>query len=679
MPNHLIHESSPYLLQHANNPVDWYPWGEAALEKARLEDKPILLSIGYAACHWCHVMAHESFENETIARMMNEWFINIKVDREERPDLDSIYMQAVVALTGQGGWPMTVFLTPQGEPFFGGTYFPPLPRYGMPAFSQVLQSVAAAWRQQRHEVNQSAEQIMAHLKQASQGLMGQDSRKITASLVEASVQVLAGRFDARWGGFSPAPKFPQPMVIEFLLREYVRSGNASALNMAEVTLEKMARGGMYDHLGGGFARYSTDPYWLVPHFEKMLYDNAQLARVYLHAWQITRKSFYRQVVEETLDFLQREMTHPEGGFFSSQDADSEGEEGKFYTWSKKEIERLLGEEADLFARVYDVTDYGNWEGKNILHLAVTPGELALEMGLGPEEIEARLKACRQKLYTIRQQRIHPGLDDKVLVSWNGLALAVFAEAGSVLERMDYLDTAVRNARFIYDRMRAENGRLFRTWRAGSKAKLKGFLEDYAFLANGLLALYQANFDPFWFIWARELADKMIHHFQDPQNGGFYDTPDDHELLVQRPKDLEDNAIPSGNASAAHVLFKLGMFTGEDKYPHLAEASLSLVSGFLGRYPFGFGEWLGLVSLSISQPVEVALVGTQDEIQPFLQTIHMTYRPFLVLAAGPGSGDEFVPLLRDRIKVNVRPSAYICRQFVCQAPVTEPQGMAELLK
>ncbi len=536
--------------------MDWYPWGSEALEKARVEDIPILLSIGYAACHWCHVMAHESFEDETTAQMMNELFVNIKVDREERPDLDNIYMQAVVAVTGQGGWPMTVFLTPEGKPFYGGTYFPPTQRYGMPAFRQVLLSVSAAWKERREEVHQSADQIMNHLQRSISENLRQNNPDVDPAALDQAVGQLSDRFDARWGGFSPAPKFPQPMVIEFLLREHIRTGNHDALRMAEFTLEKMAAGGMYDHLGGGFARYSTDERWLVPHFEKMLYDNALLARVYLHAWQITAKPLFRQVVEGTLDYLLREMTHPQGGFYSSQDADSEGVEGKFYVWSMEEVKTLLGEDAALFSLVYGVSQSGNWEGQNILHLGESVETAAKAQGILTEDAKERLTAARQRLLLTRTTRVAPGLDDKVLTAWNGLAMAAFAEAGSILNRPDYMAAARQNAEFISRQMVTPDGRLKRTWKEGGSPKVNGFLEDYAFLADGLLALYQAGFDERWFTWARELSDKILAHFQDKNDSGFFDTANDHERLITRPKDLEDNATPSGNARAVNVLFQL---------------------------------------------------------------------------------------------------------------------------
>jgi len=676
--NRLANENSPYLLQHADNPVDWFPWGEAALSKARSEDKPILLSIGYAACHWCHVMAHESFEDEETARLMNAWFVNIKVDREERPDLDNIYMQAVVAVTGQGGWPMTVFLTPEGKPFFGGTYFPPMQRYGMPAFRQVLQSVASAWRDRRDEVDQSAEQIMDHLSRSIQQDIKQEPQSISPSILTEATQQLSNRFDTVWGGFSPAPKFPQPMVIEFLLREYIRIGDQNALRMAELTLEKMAVGGMYDHLGGGFARYSTDERWLVPHFEKMLYDNALLARVYLHAWQITHKPLYRQVVEETLDYILRELTHPEGGFYSSQDADSEGVEGKFYVWSRQEVEALLGEDMLLFSRVYDVTQGGNWEGSNILHLVEPIEVTAGTLGLQVEQVTERVQFARQKLFAARTRRVHPGLDSKVLTAWNGLAMAAFAEAGSILDRQDYLNSASRNAEFIFVQLRTPDGRLMRTWKDGGTSKGSGFLEDYAFLADGLLALYQAGFDERWFKWARELADLVLVHFKDSEMDGFYDTADDHERLITRPKDLEDNATPSGNSRTASVLFQLGLYTGEQAYIRSAEKAMGAMADLLPRYPFGFGEWLGAASLWNGSPLEVALVGTLEDTKKFLKELKTKYRPFMVKASGIPDKPTEIPLLEDRPLVNGQAAAYVCQRFVCLAPVTDPQALASQL-
>jgi uncharacterized protein len=676
MPNRLAQETSPYLRQHADNPVDWYPWGEEALALARQQDKPILLSIGYAACHWCHVMAHESFEDETTAAYMNEHFVNIKVDREERPDLDSIYMNAVVAMTGHGGWPMTVALLPDGRPFFGGTYFPPTPRYNMPAFRQVLAALINAWHTKRTELEQSAGQITDHLSRDI--ALAQQATPLDESVFTNALSALLRTFDAELGGFGGAPKFPPSMTLEFLLRVFVRRGDNMARHMAELTLDKMAYSGMYDQLGGGFARYATDEKWLVPHFEKMLYDNALLARVYLHAFQVTGKPLYHRIATETLDFVQREMRHEAGGFYSSYDADSEGEEGKFYVWSAAEIRQVLGPEADLFMRAYGVTERGNWEGHNILNLPQPLADVAAQANLPLEEVMARLAAARQKLYDVRAQRIWPGLDDKVLTAWNGLMLAAFAEGGRILDRPDYTATAVQNAEFLYDTMRMVNGRLLRTWKEGAPAKYNAYLEDYAYLSDGLLALYQTTFDSRWFNWARQLGDLMLAHFHDADNGGFFDTSDDHETLIQRPKDLQDNATPSGNAMAALVLLKLSLYTGHGRYWDVAEQSVSALYDALSRYPTGFAHWLCAADLVTGDPQEVAIVGdlADEGTRGLVTAVYAHYRPNVILAVGDESAA--IPLLADRPRLNGRPTAYVCRQFVCRQPVTTPAALEEQL-
>jgi len=676
MANHLDGETSPYLLQHTDNPVDWYPWGDEALGLAKRENKPILLSIGYAACHWCHVMAHESFEDEDTALLMNEHFINIKVDREERPDLDSIYMSAVTAMTGHGGWPMTVFLTPDGRPFYSGTYFPKEPRYGMLSFRQVLVSVADAWENQQEKVQGGAEQITRHIQQTARINAGVDA--LDTDMLVAVVNDLKKRFDGEWGGFGPAPKFPQPMVIEFLLREHLRGGNPDALKMAELTLQRMAEGGMYDQLGGGFARYSVDAHWLVPHFEKMLYDNAQLTRVYIHAWQLNGNPLYRRIAEETLDYVCREMRHEDGGFYSSQDADSEGEEGKFYVWSSDEVRDVLGNDAPLFMQMYDVTDGGNWEGHNILRLNVRTSDTAAHSSIDEAELEQKMTAASRKLYEVRSKRIWPSLDDKVLTAWNGLMLAAFADAAQALDRADYRDIATANAEFLHATMRAEDGRLLRTWKAGSDAKYNGYLEDYAFLAEGLLTLYQTTFDPRWFAWAQELADAMLVHFPDAENGGFFDTRDDHERLIQRPKGIQDNAVPSGNAMAAHVLLKLGLFTGQTTYWDTAEQATRNVGKLMTQYPSGFGEWLNAASLIMGESREIALVGNQRQLAPLLEIVRGGYRPLQVVAAGEESDGGSVPLLANRPQRGGEGTAYVCRRFVCDAPVTDPRELESQL-
>ncbi|MFA9469136.1 MAG: thioredoxin domain-containing protein [Deltaproteobacteria bacterium] len=670
MANHLQNETSPYLLQHADNPVDWHPWGDEAMRLASEQDKPIFLSIGYSACHWCHVMAHESFEDEATAAQMNADFINVKVDREERPDIDSIYMQAVNAMIGRGGWPMTVFLTPDGKPFYAGTYFPDEPRHGMPSFRQILTGVTQAWQRDRENVDGSASEVAERLQALSS--VGFEQQPLDSDTLRGALRGLGQQFDATWGGFGEAPKFPQPMAIELLLREFLRSKDEHALEMAETTLQKMAEGGMWDQIGGGFARYSVDHRWLVPHFEKMLYDNAQLARVYLHAWQVTGNDFYRRITEETLDYVLLEMRHENGGFYSSQDADSEGVEGKFYVWSADEIRDALGEDADVFMQIYGVSDEGNWEGQNILNLRVDPKRLAVQLGTDAGSLCSRLAAARTGLYGLRSQRAWPGLDDKVLTSWNGLMLAAFAEAGQTLRRPDYIEAAISNADFLHRTMRRDSGRLFRTWKAGSEAKYNAYLEDYAFLADGLLALYEATFEASWVDWARELAELMLAHFRDTTNGGFFDTSDDHEQLIHRPKDLQDNAVPSGNAMAASVLTKLSLLTGNGDYWQVAEQSTATMSKFMSQYPSGFGQWLNVASFMLSEPREIALVGSADAIAPLLEVARDGYQPFQVVAAGE---EASLPLLENRPQIDGRGTAYVCRQFLCQAPVTKPEELA----
>ena len=680
MTNRLAGETSPYLRQHAENPVDWYPWGQEALQRARDEDKPILLSIGYAACHWCHVMAHESFEDPATAEIMNRYYVNIKVDREERPDLDSIYMSAVQAMTGQGGWPMTVIATPDGRPFFGGTYYPPVPRHGMPAFKQVLLAVADAWSKRREEIERSAGEIAVHLQEISSAEAFGGGGTLNADLIDRALDGLLHTFDAKLGGFGQAPKFPSSMTLEFLLRVHAQRGDTMALRMVEHTLTMMARGGLYDQIGGGFARYSTDDRWLVPHFEKMLYDNALLARVYLHAWQVTGKPLYRRIVEETLDFVVREMRHESGGFYSSYDADSEGEEGKFYVWSAAEIRAALGPDAELFMVAYDVGDRGNWEGHNILNRPRDPAEVAALYELDEAELERRLAANRQTLYAVRASRIWPGLDDKVLTAWNGLMLAAFAEAGRALNRPDYTEIATRNAEFLWANLRQDDGRLLRSWKAGAGARYNGYLEDYAFLAGGLLALYRTTFEPRWFVWARELADRMMIHFSDGAGGGFYDTSDDHETLLHRPKDLQDNATPSGNSMAAQVLLLLGLYTGEGGYWDTAEAMVAALTDPMARYPGAFSQWLAAATLILGQPQEVAIAGNPGaaDTRALLDVVNGRYRPDLVVAVGDDAAAGIIPLLADRPRIDGRPTAYVCRRFVCRLPVNEPGALAEQL-
>ena len=678
MPNRLADETSPYLLQHAHNPVDWYPWGRDALERARAEQKPVLLSVGYSACHWCHVMERESFEDTATAALMNELFVNVKVDREERPDVDSIYMTAVQQMTGQGGWPMTMFLTPAGEPFYGGTYFPPEPRHGMPSFRQVLLAVAEAWRERRAEVERSAGEMHSLLAQSS-ALRPSAADAELAAVLQSAYASLTPRFDERWGGFGGAPRFPQPMILEFLLRRWKRTGEENALRMADVTLRRMAEGGMYDHVGGGFARYSTDARWLVPHFEKMLYDNALLTRAYLHAWQATHDDAHRRVVEETLGWVEREMTSPEGGFYSALDADSEGEEGRFYLWTPAEVDALLGpEDGPLFRRYYDVSEAGNFEGRNILHAAHTVEQVAAAAGVEPERLRAVIERGRRVLYQARAKRVWPGLDDKVLTSWNAMMLHAFAEAGRVLEREDWLRIAVRSAGFLTTALRPE-GRLLRTWKGG-RAKIPAFLEDHALLVDALVAVYEATWDARWVREAKALADDLLARFWVEDERSLYDTASDAEALVVRPRDLFDNATPSGNSAAVMALLRLGELTGEGRYRQVAEAVLGEMGGLMARVPLGFGHLLCALDFSLAAPVEVAIVGdpAAEETRALVRTVSRIYLPDAVLA-GKRDGDddaaELVPLLRDREAIGGRATAYVCERLACRMPVTDPAALA----
>lgn len=669
MPNRLVHETSPYLLQHQHNPVDWYPWGPEALEKAKEEGKPIFLSIGYSACHWCHILAHESFEDPATAALMNELYVNIKVDREERPDLDSIYMNAVVALTGQGGWPMSVFLTPDGVPFYGGTYFPPEPRHGMPAFQQVLRGVHDAWVNRREQVLQGGNDVLNHIRQNEALSLPPGADELSLDTLKEAVKALWTQFDWKNHGWGGAPKFPQPMTIEFLLRYHALADEATPLEMATKTLQTMARGGMYDQLGGGFHRYATDAIWLVPHFEKMLYDNAQLARVYLHAWQVTGGTEFRRIAEETLDYVRREMTDPAGGFYSSQDADSEGEEGKFFVWSVREIDEALGGDAALFKDAYGARPGGNFEGHNILFAAADVETLARKHKLDESEVRLRLASARQRLFAIRDKRIKPGLDDKVLSGWNGLMLAAFAEAARALNRADYLQTAIANADFFITTMRQPDGRLYRSWRKGA-AKFNGYLEDYANLAEGLLALYEATFDARYFTAARELMDFALAHFTD-KHGGFFDTSDDHETLVTRPKDIQDNATPSGNAMAVTVLFKLTLLTADMRYAEAAANALRSVQPILARHPTAFAQWLTAATFALGEAKEIALVGEpeKDDMRALLNVIFNHYRPFKVVALKRPNAESPIPLLAGREQRNGQATAAVCYNFVCRLPVT----------
>ncbi|HEY7024326.1 MAG TPA: thioredoxin domain-containing protein [Candidatus Limnocylindrales bacterium] len=660
--NRLAGETSPYLLQHAHNPVDWYPWGPEALARAHDENKPIFLSIGYAACHWCHVMERESFENEDTARLLNDGFVAIKVDREERPDLDAIYMDAVQQMIGSGGWPMSVFLTPDGKPFYGGTYFPDTSRHGLPSFRDVLDGVSLAWRERRDEVEQSGAALASAISARS---AIEAASHLEETILDAALLELEREFDARHGGWGGAPKFPQPMTIEFLLRVHVKTGDERSVAMARRTLDAMAAGGIYDHLGGGFARYATDAVWLVPHFEKMLYDNAQLARVYVHAWQLTHEPRYRQVAEETLEFAARELRTAEGGFAASLDADTEGQEGATYVWDKAEVDSLLGSAAAEFEAAYDVTDNGNWDGRTILRRPI-----------GGADNDA-LASARRKLFEARQLRPQPARDDKVLTAWNGLIIGALADAAAAFGERRWSRLARDAAELLLANVRDNEGRLRRSWKDG-RALHQGVLEDYANFADGLLALYEATFEEHYFVAARELTEVILEHFADPA-GGFFDTGDDHEALIARPKSVQDNAVPSGGAMTASVLLRLAAFTGESRYEDAASRAIASVVPLAQRYPTGFAQWLNAIAFSLSDPIEIALSGEPDaaDIGALLSVLRRTYRPFSVVAAGTSPGTS-VALLEDRPQRDGRATAYVCRHFACRAPVVEPAELASQL-
>ena len=668
--NRLSGETSPYLLQHAHNPVDWYPWSDEAFAKAKVEDKPVLVSIGYSACHWCHVMEHESFEDEATARIQNENFVNIKVDMEERPDVDQIYMNFVQITTGRGGWPMNVFVTPDKLPFFGGTYFPPSPRFGMPSWQQILTSIAEAWHERRQELLHSANEIFGELRRMS--VTESPEAATDAAICDLAFLNFERTFDAKNGGWGGAPKFPQAMSMEFLLRYWKRTGNEKALEMVKFTADEMANGGIYDQLGGGFHRYATDAIWLVPHFEKMLYDNAQLVRVYLHLFQITRDEFYKRIAEETLEYVKREMLDERGGFYSSQDADSEGEEGKFFVWTPAQVEDILGDgDAQIFNFFFDVSEDGNFEGKNIPQSNYSIEAAAQALKIDEERLRHVVENGRKRLFDEREKRIKPFRDEKVLTAWNGLMLAAFAEAAAVLVNQEYLQIAKENADFLLENLRSD-GSLLRTWKEG-RAKLNGYLEDYANLADGLIALYQVSGVIGYLDEARNLADAMITEFWDEESGGFFFTSNDHEELIVRNKDFYDNATPSGNSAAADVLLRLSKFYGDQRYERFANIVLRIAASQVKRYPQGFGRMLSAMEFHSSSVKEIAVIGALGS--DLARAVFEEYMPAAVVAITEHETDG-VPLLAGRTQMDEKPTAYVCEGFVCQRPVTTT---AELVK
>jgi hypothetical protein len=660
MGNRLSSETSPYLLQHKDNPVDWYPWGPEALERAREADRPILLSIGYSACHWCHVMERESFEDPDTATYMNEHFVPIKVDREERPDVDAIYMEAVQGMTGHGGWPLTAFLDPGGVPFYGGTYFPPEPRHGMPSFRMVMEAVVESWGTQRDQIRASADRIKQQL--GAVGRIEPSPEPLSPDVVDAAVRRLRSLADMEHGGFGSAPKFPPASALELLMAR-------GAADAVEVTLDAIAGGGIYDQVGGGFARYSVDDVWLVPHFEKMLYDNALLARAYLHGWQSLGHERYRRVCEETLVWALREMRGPEGGFQSALDADSEGEEGRFYLWTPDELREALADlgpdAVERLIEYFGVTEGGNFEGRNVLHLA---GGIAAEP-------PAELDEARRAMYTYRSRRVWPGRDDKRLCSWNALMISALAEAGGALPCAEYLAAAVACAEFVQRDLRDERGRLLRTYKDG-RAHLNAYLEDYAYLVEALLTLYEATFDVRWFDAARETADLMIELFADAERGGFFTTAHDHEELVARRKDLDDHPMPSGNSAAAYGLLRLAALTGEHEYERQAVGVFRLLHRAAAGHPQALAHLLCAMDFHFASVKEVALVGPEagDGLGELAAVVRSAFRPHAVLAGGP-EGTQRPELMRDRTTMDGRPAAYVCENFACRQPVTDPQELS----
>jgi uncharacterized protein len=681
-PNHLVHETSPYLRQHAYNPVAWYPWGEAALQEARKLDRPIFLSIGYAACHWCHVMERESFEDSEVAALLNASFISIKVDREERPDLDQIYMTAVQIMTRHGGWPMSVFLTPSLQPFYGGTYFPPTDRHGLPSFGRVLAAVADAWKNRRAELESQAKDLTGHVHASMQ--VEAQAGELDEGLLRRAGDYLRRAYDPMYGGFGQAPKFPHPMDLRLLLRLARRFDDEGALQMATATLDHMARGGMYDQLGGGFHRYSTDARWLAPHFEKMLYDNALLSVTYLEAFQVTGNPFYREVVDETLAYVAREMISPQGAFFSTQDADSEGVEGKFFVWSRAEIDALLGpEEAELFRGVYDVSAEGNWEGHNILNRNRSDEQEAALLNMDVAELRRRLRASRQKLFERREQRIKPGLDDKILTSWNALMISAFAQAGRLLDNADHVARAVAAADYLLHRMRMADGRLFRTSLPGDgQPRLNGYLEDYAYLIDALVSLYEATFEPRWIDAANQLTEVLFDQCWDEQDGGFFYTGKAHEQLIARGKDPHDNATPSGNAVAATALLRLGALTGDRRVLDRAEQTLRLFRGVMADMPAAAGQMLIALDFQLGPVTEVVVVGERPDVRPAVALLTRGFRPHQMLAWRPAEpaaaalAEKSIPLLVGREPRGLV-TTYVCRNFTCAAPIVGVEGLETL--
>jgi uncharacterized protein YyaL (SSP411 family) len=674
--NRLANETSPYLLQHSRNPVDWYPWGPEALARARDEDKPIFLSIGYAACHWCHVMERESFENERIAEFLNQHFVAIKVDREERPDIDDIYMAATVAISGSGGWPMSVFLAPDQRPFFAGTYYPPNDRWGRPGFLALLTRIAELWRSERESLLGQAKELTEHIRKNSAGSRVGSVQK---EHLERAVADFSASFDERWGGFGTAPKFPPHQGLRLLLRAFRDSGDAKIEKMITTTLDGMKNGGIYDHVAGGFARYSTDERWLVPHFEKMLYDNAQLALVYLEAFQVTANPEYRRVAAETLDYVLREMQDSAGGYYSATDADSEGDEGKFFVFLPEEIDDILGkDEAEAFCLYYDITVGGNWEGKNVLNTPSSLERVASELGKDPVTLAAELQRSREKVYAARKERVPPLLDDKILAAWNGLMIEAMAEGHRVLQEERYRDSAERAARFVVEKLARPDGGLYRTARGG-KAHIAAFLEDYAYVSDALITLYEATGERRWLDDARRLAARIVSDFS-ADDAGFFQTASDHETLISRSREGHDGALPNANAVAARALARLGYHLDDRTLLERAEAALASFGAFVARAPRAFASALLTARWLFERPTELVLVGSPGsaEREALARAVAAEFVPERVRTLVDPRTPSELPAARDKGLVDGRAALYVCRHFSCQAPVIEPAGVAPAL-
>ena len=679
MANRLIKESSPYLLQHASNPVDWYPWGDEAFARAKAEERPLFVSIGYSACHWCHVMEQESFESEEIASLLNEHFVNVKVDREERPDIDNIYMQAVQALTGSGGWPLNIFLTPEGQPFYGGTYFPPEDRGGRPGLPRVLLAVADAYRDRREEVISKSQDLTAHIRQAT--LAHRSPEPLADDLLVNAYRALSAQFDNVEGGFGGEPKFPQPLIQDFLLRYHRRSGDEQALAMAEFTLEKMATSGMYDQLGGGFHRYSTDRRWMVPHFEKMLYDNALLARVYVNAFQLTRNPLYQRIAQETLDYVLRDLTSPDGGFYSAEDADSEGREGAFYVWRASEIRSALPkEEAEVVSTHFGVSDHGNFEGDNILHVSHDMTRATEGGASAIRDSASVLQHGKEKLLKLRASRPRPSRDEKIITSWNGLAIGALSEAGAAFNNSAYYQAARAAADLLLNQSQ-KDGRLLRVLK-DDHSKLKGYLEDYAFLGHGLLSLHEATLEARWLKEARSLVDGMIELFWDGKEEVFYDTGRDHEQLILRPRDLFDHAIPCGGSVATALLLRMAIISGDSQYFHRAAASLASMREPLAKFPTSFANWLASLDFYLSTPKEIAIIGDRGNRATceLVSAAHSVYLPNRVIVGmQPGDPDvSELPIFKGRAMMNGEPTAQVCENYSCLQPVVSGELLARQL-